>query len=133
MLITADQILAHLVGDYVLQSDWLATEKTKRLWVAFTHGIIYTLPFLLLTHSPLALCVIGGSHALIDRYRIARHIGWVKNYLAPRGSNPPWKECSKTGYPESKPPFLAVWLMILVDQVLHLLVNGLALKLLSNS
>jgi hypothetical protein len=29
-MITADQLLAHLVGDYVLQSHWMATQKVKK-------------------------------------------------------------------------------------------------------
>lgn len=29
-MFTADQFVAHLVGDYILQSHWMATEKTKR-------------------------------------------------------------------------------------------------------
>lgn len=54
-MFTADQIVAHLVGDYILQSHWMATEKTKRSIAAATHAITYTLPFLLLTRSPAAL------------------------------------------------------------------------------
>lgn len=30
MLVTADQLVAHAVGDYILQSDWMANEKTKQ-------------------------------------------------------------------------------------------------------
>lgn len=43
-------LLAHLVGDYLLQSDWMANEKTKRRWPAWAHAITYGLPFLLVTH-----------------------------------------------------------------------------------
>ena len=28
-MFTADQLVAHAVGDYILQSHWMATEKTK--------------------------------------------------------------------------------------------------------
>jgi hypothetical protein len=48
MFITADQILAHMVGDYLLQSHWMATEKTKRSLAAGVHAGTYTLPFLFL-------------------------------------------------------------------------------------
>ena len=80
--------LAHLVGDYLLQSHWMATEKTKRWWPAAAHALTYGLPFLLITQSPLALAVIVGTHAVIDRYRLARHVVWAKNQLAPHSHRP---------------------------------------------
>lgn len=116
-------LLAHLVGDYLLQSDWMATSKTTRWWPAVAHALIYGLPFLLVTHSPLALAVIVGTHAVIDRYRLARYVVWAKNLLAPRGSNPPWRECRATGYSPDRPPWLAVWLMIIVDNTVHVAIN----------
>ncbi len=33
-----ESLLAHLVGDYLIQSDWMATEKVKRWWPAIVHG-----------------------------------------------------------------------------------------------
>ena len=69
-------LLAHLVGDYLLQSHWMATEKTKHWWPALAHGITYTLPYLFITQSPLALLVIAGTHIVIDRYRLAKHLVW---------------------------------------------------------
>jgi len=59
-------LLAHLIGDYILQSDWMANEKTKRWWPAWAHALTYGLPFLLVTQSPLALAVIIVTHAVID-------------------------------------------------------------------
>jgi hypothetical protein len=119
--------IAHLLGDYVIQSDWMAAEKTERWWPAVTHAVTYGLPFLLLTQHVGALAVIVGTHAVIDRYRLARHVCWAKNNLAPRRYNPPWSQCKVTGYPESKPPWMAVWLMIVADNTLHVTLNSLAL------
>jgi hypothetical protein len=116
-------LLAHLAGDYVLQSDWMAQEKTKRWWPAIAHGLTYTLPYALVTQSPLALAVIMITHIVIDRYRLARHVVWLKNQLAPAGFRPAH---TATGYAETTPAFLAVWLMILADNTLHLLINTVA-------
>ena len=121
-------ILAHLVGDYLLQSHWMATEKTRRWWPAITHAATYGLPYLLITQSLAALAVIVGTHAVIDRYRLARHVVWAKNHLAPRGHAAPWSDCTATGYPSATPPWLAVWLMILADNTLHLAINVAALR-----
>ncbi len=45
-MITADQILAHLVGDYLLQSDWMAQRKRTSSSAAFVHAAVYAACFL---------------------------------------------------------------------------------------
>lgn len=121
-------ILAHLVGDYLLQSDWMANEKTKRWWPATAHAITYGVPFLLVTQSPVALAVIVVTHAVIDHYRIARYLAWAKNLFAPRSYRHPWSECSATGYHTDIPPWLSVWLMFVCDNTMHLLINFAAVQ-----
>lgn len=120
-------VIAHLVGDYMLQSDWAATEKTKKTTTAISHVLLYTLPFLVLTRSPAALAFICGTHFVIDRWRLARYICWAKNWLAPPGWNKPWAECQATGYTPDKPAWLAYPLLFVVDNTLHLICNALAL------
>ena len=127
-MITADQILCHLVGDYVLQSDWMANEKTKRHLPALLHACAYCVPFLFLRPSFLALVLMASTHFFIDRYRLARYVVWAKNFQAPFHANPPWRECMATGYPPERPAWLSVWLLIILDNVLHLAVNGAALR-----
>lgn len=122
MLFTGDQIVAHLVGDYLLQSHWMATEKTKNSVAAAVHAITYTLPFLFITQSIAALAVICGTHFVIDRWRLARLVVWLKNG--------PWKPLTATGYQDDVPPWLSVWLLIFADNTIHLLINGLAIWLL---
>ncbi len=131
MFITADQILAHLVGDYILQSHWMATEKTKRSLAAAVHAVTYTLPFLLLTLDPVALAFIAGTHFLIDRYRVARFIVWLKNgYWKFEGKYifGNFDQATPTGYRDEVPPFLSVWLLIIADNTMHLVCNGIALR-----
>lgn len=125
-MITADQLLAHLIGDYVLQSDWMATHKTSRLAVALVHALCYSLPFLALGPSLGAWLVIVLTHAAIDRYRLARLVVWAKEHLAPRRP-PPLAECP-TGYPQDKPAWLAVWLLIIADNAMHVALNGAAMR-----
>ena len=121
-------LLAHLVGDYLLQSNWMATEKTKKWWPAWVHAFVYGLPFLLVTQSPMALAVIVGTHAVIDRYRLVRHLLWLKNFLAPRRFWLKWEDCRATGYHKSLPLWLSTWLMIIADNSVHLLINVAAVK-----
>lgn len=170
------QLLCHLFGDYVLQSDWMAQNKTKAFWPAWVHAWVYSLPFALIggihrvSWNPrlwdlLPWFVIFGTHFLIDRYRLARYVVYAKNWLGPKkfwyrhilsgrptwtddveeikhsrgddfkvddyyiwhGPMPPLWACP-TGYPPTVPPWMAVWLLIIADNTLHLTINYLALR-----
>jgi len=129
---TASQLVAHLVGDYILQTQAMADWKAKRSLAALAHVLTYLLPFLLLTRSPLALLAIGGTHFLIDRFRLARYVCWLKNgpLTGYRGllSWQGWTPLTATGYPERVPAWMAVWLFIAADNCLHILINGAALR-----
>jgi len=163
MFVTADQLICHAFGDYVVQSDYMATVKTKSSSAALAHAVSYALCFIPLTcawtsfgWSPStwlpssvrwsALLFICTTHFIIDRWRLARYACWAKNFLAPRHievlhpdghpeagksagwiRNAPWSECSGTGYDSSKPPWMAVWLMIIADNCFHVLCNAAAL------
>lgn len=154
-MITADQLLAHAIGDYVLQSDWMANEKTKKSIAAVCHAVCYSLPFLIFKPSIVAFMVICGTHFIIDRWRLARFVVYAKNFISPNvtrtrhydevattaGGVPhyveritvsqwwqPWATCSATGYFNERPPWMAVWLLIIADNVMHVLINGLALR-----
>lgn len=121
-----EQILLHLVGDYVTQTDWMAQEKTKRSLAAGLHAVVYSLPFLLLSPSLAAFAVILVTHFLIDRYRLARYVVFAKNWVTERSLR--WSDCSVTGYPPATPSWLAVWLLIIADNTMHLCINYAALR-----
>lgn len=147
-MITADQLVAHAIGDYVLQSDWMATKKRSEPWAAWAHAFVYSLPFLCFRPSMGAWLVIVFTHSAIDHFGLARYVVWAKNFLAPRWLLPSgcgeatvaqcansvrnlsWKRCKATGYPPDRPAWLAVWLLIAADNCLHVLINGLALRFL---
>lgn len=121
-------LVFHAIGDYITQSDWMAQQKTKSIVPAAAHALVYTLPFLLLEPSWEALGFIAGTHFVIDHWRLARYICWAKNFLAPPSAWPkPWSACKATGYNPESPPFLAVWLMIIADNVMHVCCNAYAL------
>ena len=54
-MFTVDQLIAHAVGDYLLQSEWMAREKTKRSLAALVHSVFYLLPFLFIFNTELLL------------------------------------------------------------------------------
>ena len=120
-----EQLILHLLGDFVTQSDWMATNKTRRSWPAACHALVYSLPFFLIGSAP-AVGVILTTHFFIDRFRLTRYLIWGKNCLSPQRH--PWNECSATGFHQSMPDWLATWLMIAADATVHLIVNYCALR-----
>lgn len=151
------QILCHLWGDYILQSYWMAQNKTKSYWAAFVHATVYTSCFVPLLrghkHWFWLAATIGGTHFVIDRFRLARYLVWMMNWLAP---TKPWFRCPgdgrpywtdvdegigsraevwpfpplwacPTGYPPNVPIWLSSWLLIISDNTLHLTINFIAL------
>jgi hypothetical protein len=124
----AEALLAHLAGDYLLQSHWMATEKTRRWWPAIVHGVMYSLPFLLITRSLWALLVIGGTHVVLDHYRAAKYVIWAKNLIGPREYRASLKEAlANCGFAADVPSGLAMALMIVSDNTIHMLFNAAAL------
>jgi hypothetical protein len=128
-LITADQLFAHVAGDYILQSDWMATEKTKRSLAAAAHAISYAVPFVFAFRpSWAALAVIIGTHFVIDRWRLARFVIYAKNFISPPSRWVSWADCAGTGYHKDVPAWMSVWLLITVDNAMHVYINGVALR-----
>ena len=119
------RLLAHLVGDYLLQTHYEASEKVNAWTPAITHAAKYTLPFAVLTRDWRALAVIGGTHAVLDHYRLAKHYSWLRNQAAPAEFRA--KDLSNHGSPEAVPSGLALALMFITDNTIHMLINEWAL------
>ena len=121
------QLIFHLIGDYLLQSTWMAENKSRATWPAFCHATVYSLPFLLIG-SIAAVLLIGLTHLAIDRFQLARYLIFAKDRLGPRSTWKPWSQCSVTGYSNEMPVFLSTGLAIICDNTLHLTINYAALR-----
>lgn len=120
------QLILHLFGDYITQSDRMANEKVKNIRMALLHAFIYSVPFyIFIDMSVIAFLVIFLTHAVIDRYRVVKYIIFARNRLHDKTLR--WEDCSATGYHKDKPIWLTVWLMIIADNTLHLTINYLAI------
>ena len=131
-----EQLLCHCFADYWLQNNWMALNKKKHFWIALVHAFIYTIPFLLLTRSWLALSVICLTHAVIDHTDIVCRLNQIKNWdfekhkiqveiLSP--FNLVRYSDFFDGYTD-RPLFIRVWLIIIQDNILHLIINYLSIK-----
>ena len=122
------QLILHLIGDYLLQSDWMALNKTKCSKAAAAHAVTYSLPFLLICPSVEAFLVICITHFFIDRFRLARYVVFAKSRLAPKRYWHKWEDCKETGYHKDVPQWLSLWLLVACDNTIHLLINYMALE-----
>ena len=121
------QLILHLIGDYLLQSDWMALNKTKCSKAAAVHAITYSLPFLIICPSLNAFLVICITHFFIDRYRLARYVVFAKSRIGPKRYWHKCEDCKDTGYHKEVPEYLSAWLLIACDNTIHLLINWSAL------
>ncbi len=116
-----DQLICHLVGDYVLQTDWMAKNKTSSMFAAVVHSFFYALPFVLITGLSWALLVIFFTHILIDHYRLAGVImrlkQWSRQHAAPPSSG--------------APADINLMLHIVIDNTIHLTINYFSIKYLA--
>jgi hypothetical protein len=112
-----EQLLCHLVGDYVFQTNWMAHNKSKKTAVATLHAFLYVLPFRLITPSPLALFIIFSTHLLIDRFNLALHFMRLRNWCR-----------TDNGFPPETPAYLSNLITIIIDNSFHLIINYFAIK-----
>ena len=113
-------LLLHFVGDYLFQNDWMAQNKTKDNFACYVHCLLYTLPFGLVLWQSLWLWLVFLTHFAIDRWCLAEY--WI------RLVNCNWSG-DNHGYDETKPKYMSVWLLIVIDNTFHILLNSLAIWL----
>jgi hypothetical protein len=89
-------ILAHFIGDFLLQNAWMQ-KKTKSSWHCLVHVLVYSVPFTFtgLSHGVVLLILV--QHFLQDR------MGWAAAWQRFIRQTPGWE----TG-------------RLIVDQVLHI-------------
>ena len=75
-----NMLLGHFVGDYLLQNEWMALNKSRSgsFWPGFVHAVIYsiTICVFMLDHRLSWLLVVFLSHYPVDRWSLAE--GWLK-------------------------------------------------------
>lgn len=59
-------VFCHLIGDYVLQSDFIAKTKGSNWYHLFIHCALYCLPFYLVFGLTWQLGVVFLTHCIID-------------------------------------------------------------------
>ncbi|MEK7643197.1 MAG: DUF3307 domain-containing protein [Patescibacteria group bacterium] len=103
--------LAHMIGDWMLQTEYMATYKARGSFfnrALISHCVLYCVPFTLLTCvtslKPTWLALLFASHMLIDRRWPVEW--WIHVVMR-----------TSTDTLRTLP-----WLIIVVDQVMHIIV-----------
>lgn len=108
-------IIGHLVGDYLLQNDWMALNKKKLGGEinCLVHCLLWTLSVCLFSgwHSAAAIIVLFFSHIYQDRTDI---IAWWMDLI---------------GQKQFRTGPCAPWSVIVVDNVWHILTIWLVWKI----
>lgn len=59
-------IMCHIVGDYLLQTDYMAREKTKSIYVLLIHCVCYCLSFIYAFGLDSRAFLLFNCHIVID-------------------------------------------------------------------
>ena len=59
-------LVCHMVGDYALQSDFIASTKGKNWYHMLVHCVLYIAPFYICFGSTWQLMVVFIAHLIID-------------------------------------------------------------------
>lgn len=107
-------LVAHLVGDYLFQTSWMAAHKAKYWMPLLTHVLVYTTTVALLAWIGFGgltlwgILLIAVSHVILDRRTFVAW--WVRHIMRVKGDQ-------------------QNWLMIMADQVFHIFILALVLQL----
>lgn len=66
-------VICHLIGDYFLQSDFIAKTKGQNWYHLFVHCILYVVPFYIAFGLDFRLVIIFISHVIIDALKARYH------------------------------------------------------------
>ena len=75
-------VMCHFLGDYFLQTDYMAREKGKDWYILFVHCVCYCVPFAIVFGIDLRLMLIFITHIVADALKARWHmIGLLEDQL----------------------------------------------------
>ncbi len=74
-------LICHLIGDYVLQNDFIAKTKANNYYHLFVHCVLYCVPFYLIFNLSWQLAVIFISHLIVDYLKCHKKISYFADQL----------------------------------------------------
>lgn len=74
-------IFSHLIGDYVLQTDFIAKTKSNNIYHLLVHCLLYIVPFYLFFGLDFRLLIILISHIITDLLKAKEKINYFTDQL----------------------------------------------------
>ncbi len=108
-----EAIIGHLVGDYLLQTDWMALNKKHSTPICAVHCSVWTL----------SVCLFGGLGWM------AAAVLFVTHFIQDRTTIIPWW-MDHIGQSAFRSGPLAPWSVIIVDNVWHIVTIWAVVKFL---
>ena len=68
--------VAHLIGDFILQNEWMVTNKKRNSFACLIHILVYLVPFLLCHLAWWQIALIGIQHFAQDRSKFI--LWWIR-------------------------------------------------------
>lgn len=106
-------LIAHLVGDYLFQTEWMAKYKAERWAPLLCHCLVYTAVIVLAAFliipggiSVWAILLVFISHVILDNRKLV--VFWYRVIMRVKDDG-------------------AKWLTIMIDQTFHLIILAFAL------
>jgi len=128
-------LLGHLVGDFLLQNNWLATNKTKYNGLGWAtcliHCYLYTIAVSLFTQNidVLWIIIVFLSHFIIDKFGIPeKYLKMINGRSLERFINDP-ENAAYSPYIGLRAGFY-ILVYTVVDNTMHLVLMYLGWKLL---
>ena len=78
------ELIAHLIGDYVLQSHWQTTEKVKKSFALLSSRFALWRSILFYRSILDGIICNRINSFLIDRFRLAKYVCYAKQFIAPK-------------------------------------------------
>ena len=119
-----EQLLCHLVGDYVLQSERMACNKSHNTRMCALHSVLYSLPFFTIAHNFSQVFVIALSHFILDRFSLTKYFMKFRNIYIDCEID----ICELTGMRSDRLESIKWFVYIVTDNMFHLLCNFFVLK-----
>ena len=69
--------VSHLIGDFILQNEWMAVNKKNRSLACLVHTLVYLIPFLICQLQWWQIALIAIQHFIQDRTEIIMWWGRV--------------------------------------------------------
>jgi len=111
-----DALVGHLVGDYLLQNDWMAQGKKEHWFPCAIHVLVYATCVMFCSGwiwaeaAPVIWVAVAVPHYLIDRWRFVQ---WYMRWF---------------GQDIFMEPPMSPWSIIVVDNVFHIVCLWLTSK-----